>query len=228
MLTHSPSGSFSDLPPVILIVEADPDNRDLFDTALKTSGMWASTVADAEEAFTYAEDIRPDAILMDLELNSLVDGLGLAERLRSSERTAKIPIVAVTGRDPHDVQGRPGLLDSVLQKPVVLPALVDRLREVIAASAELRERASRARAKVPDLIARSERLLERSQALTYDRVAPAPVSVSRSCPHCSAELQWLERRQLKGVTFDYYGACPEGCGLFCYDHGQHAFITLIG
>ncbi len=217
-----------ELPPVVLIVEADADNRDLFETALRTSGMWASSVEDVDEAFTYADDIRPDAVLADLELGRAGDALALAERLRSNERTARIPIVAVTGRAPQDVEARPGLLDVLLQKPVVLPAMVERLREVISTSAELRERALRVRAKVPGLIERSGHLLERSLTLTSEAGRGAATSFPRPCPQCSAELRWIERRQLMGVVFDYYAPCPSGCGLFCYDHARHAFVTLIG
>ena len=48
----------------------------------------------------------------------------------------------------------------------------------------------------------------------------------RLCPACGETLRWTERRQLFGVTFDYFRPCVNGCGLFCYNHAERSLRLL--
>src|SRR5688572_30232912 len=74
---------------------------------------------------------------------------------------------------------------------------------------------------LPDvLIARVRSVLGRSSALRARGDA-------RRCPTCDATLTWSERRQILGQTFDYYGPCAGGCGMFYFDNGQHVFVRLV-
>jgi DNA-binding response OmpR family regulator len=213
------------LPPIVLVVEEDDEVREMYETALEASGMWASSVARTDEALSYAEDIRPDAIVSDISL-AAGSGIDLAERLRLQDRTCRIPIVALTGGDPTSLNVLPGLFDDVIQKPVEVAVLIARIRAVIARAQEVRARANHTRQNIPDMLARSQRLIERSQRLRQAGTGTA--QIERLCPTCARPLEWVERRQMFSVVFDYYRACAAGCGLFCYDHAQRRFITLIG
>lgn len=222
-----PKPTAVDLPPIVLILDANADTWDVYETTLKVGGMWASWVVDPNEAFTYAEDIRPDAILADVDTGEAGQVFTLAERLRSDLRTAGIPILGIAGHEPPDVSPPAGLFDAVLQKPLELPMLVERIREAIGRGAALRAQGERARTKVADLMERSEHVIGRSMGAT-EHTGRVMGGFPRPCPRCAGELQWVERRQITGVVFDYYRPCSRGCGLFCYDHAQRAFVTLVG
>lgn len=209
------------LPPIVLVVEDDPDTRELYETALRAGGMWASSAPSCDEALEYAEDIRPDAILSDIALGA-TSGLQLAASLRANARTAHIPIVAVTGLTLDRLGERRAQFDDVLLKPVELPVLMERLRRLIARSAARPDGNAPAGADTRGdgaLQAEPERVLGTPGA-------PVP-GFPRPCPRCSRTLTWVERRQMLGVVFDYYQPCADGCGLFCYDHGQRSFLTLV-
>jgi DNA-binding response OmpR family regulator len=199
-----------DAPPIVLIVEDDPETREMYRTALELGGLWATEVPDAAEAWTFAEDLRPDAILTDLGLPDL-DGVELARRIRNGGRIAQTPIIAITGRDVRNMPAADrALFDDVLLKPVALDNLVGRVNDV------LRERGVVLRARVEAASTPLKGSLEE------------PPSSSRPCPTCGHALTWVERRQLSGVTFDYYRTCGQGCGLACYDHARRRFVKLAG
>ena len=219
---HSPGLNVpKSLPPIVLVVEDDPDTRELYETALRAGGMWASSAPTSDEALEYAEDIRPDAILSDIALGS-TSGLELAAHLRANPRTAHIPIVAVTGLTPESLKESAADFDDVLLKPVELPVLMERLRRLIA-------RGSRPDGGQSGAVAGNG---DGAPQGAPERVLGTPgASVPgfpRPCPRCSGTLAWVERRQMLGVVFDYYQPCAARCGLFCYDHGQRSFITLVG
>lgn len=102
---------------VILLVEDNPDDRDLTLLAFKEAGIPNEVVncADGEEALDFlfatgahaGRDTRvmPDVILLDLKLPK-VDGLEVLKRVRAHERTKLIPVVVLTtSREEEDVMG---------------------------------------------------------------------------------------------------------------------------
>jgi DNA-binding response OmpR family regulator len=84
----------------ILLVEDNPDDRDLTIMALKGSNI-ASEIdiaRDGEEALEYFEDPSrplPVLVLLDLKLPRIM-GLEVLKRLRAEERTKLVPIVVLT------------------------------------------------------------------------------------------------------------------------------------
>ena len=119
METQNPN-PVSGVPPIVLLVEGDAETRDLYETALEFAGLWVAKVADADAALEYAIDLRPDAVLMDIAIPSVDDGLELARALRENSRIVETPIVAVTGLDPARVEADSGLFATVFYKPVRL------------------------------------------------------------------------------------------------------------
>ena len=85
----------------ILLVEDNPDDRDLTIMALKGSKIAnAIDIArEGEEALRYFEDPSrplPVLVLLDLKLPRIM-GLDVLKRLRAEERTKLVPIVVLTG-----------------------------------------------------------------------------------------------------------------------------------
>ena len=85
----------------ILLVEDNPDDRDLTIMALKGSNIAneIDIARDGEEALGYFEDRSrplPVLVLLDLKLPRIM-GLDVLKRLRADERTKLVPIVVLTG-----------------------------------------------------------------------------------------------------------------------------------
>ena len=225
-----------DLPPIVLLVENDPDTRSLFDTALQFAGIWVAQTADPADALEYATDLRPDTVLMELAIPKLSDGVELARALRQNPRTAETPLVAVTSLDAQAVRAATPLFTTVFYKPIHLEHMVRRVRWLSARAAVLSERSARARARGPALTSKAQELVQQSRELRrqrreislelQDQIASS--SVVRSCPRCRKPLLFSERRVLDGTTFDYFLPCRNGCGLFCYDHSRRTLVTLVG
>ena len=225
----------SSLPPIVLLVEDDPDTRELYDSALRVAGLWVDQTADPADALDHAMDLRPDTVLMDLEIPKLSDGFELARALRENARTAETPLVAVTALDPRAVRAAAPLFTTVFYKPVRLERMVRRVRWLSTRAAVLKERGARVRPGGPALTSKAHELIDRTRALERERLEIsldsqgqlATASTVRTCPRCRKPLLFAERRMLEGATFDYYSPCRNGCGLFSYDHSRRRMITLV-
>jgi two-component system, cell cycle response regulator DivK len=90
----------------ILVVEDDPDTRELIQLTLELYGYEVSEAADAEEGLARAYAIRPALILMDLSLAGKFDGLEATRRLRTDPAFDATPIVALTAHAMPDDRER--------------------------------------------------------------------------------------------------------------------------
>lgn len=80
----------------ILIVDDDDGVTQTFARMLRLEGYQVRTAASAETGLRAAEDVQPDAIILDLRM-PLVDGLGFLRRLRERDGYDAIPVAIVTG-----------------------------------------------------------------------------------------------------------------------------------
>ena len=103
----------------VLVVEDNPDARDLFRTILQYAGALVTVSSGAEQALRLCEQIVPDVILTDIAMPER-DGFWLIGELRRGEQDGRrLPVIAVTGQG----QGSAGLYDAagfaeVLRKPI--------------------------------------------------------------------------------------------------------------
>jgi two-component system cell cycle response regulator DivK len=79
----------------ILVVEDNELNMKLLNDVLEAHGYEVISTGRGEVAIEWAEQYRPDRILMDLQLPDL-SGLEATRRLKASEETRDIPVIAVT------------------------------------------------------------------------------------------------------------------------------------
>jgi two-component system cell cycle response regulator DivK len=113
----------------LLYAEDNDDNVYLVKLRLgEIEGHEVLVAPDGEEACRMARDVRPDVILMDLELPVLT-GWDAARRLKSDPETAMIPIVALSA---HALSGtREGALaagcDEFDTKPIDFDRLIAKL-----------------------------------------------------------------------------------------------------
>ena len=79
----------------VLVVEDNPSNLDLARMVLEGNGLVVDTAASGQEGLEKARHLRPDLILMDMQLPG-VDGLAVTRELKADPATAHIKVVALT------------------------------------------------------------------------------------------------------------------------------------
>ncbi|MEM8884689.1 MAG: response regulator [Planctomycetota bacterium] len=121
----------------ILVVEDEVDLLDAVSFALKKEGLKPIRAENGEVALQLVEEKRPDLVLLDLMLPGL-DGLEVCRRLRSNEKTARIPIIMVTAKaeETDAIIGLGVGADDYIRKPFGLKELVARVRAVLRRSEE--------------------------------------------------------------------------------------------
>ena len=83
----------------LLVVEDEPNIRELLATSLQFAGFAVTTAADGHSAIKAATIEEPDLIVLDVMLPDM-DGFAVTRKLREAGRRA--PIVFVTARDSLD------------------------------------------------------------------------------------------------------------------------------
>jgi two-component system, OmpR family, response regulator len=114
----------------VLVVDDEPNIRDLVAVALRFHGFAPVTAATGEEAMRDVRTERPDLIVLDVMLPDL-DGFEVCRRLRADGHD--VPVIFLTARDtPSDtVTGLTLGGDDYVTKPFSIDALVARVRAVL-------------------------------------------------------------------------------------------------
>jgi CheY-like chemotaxis protein len=79
----------------VLIVEDEPDSREVMQAVLRMSGIENRAVGSAEEALSVLEGAVPSLILIDLALPGM-NGWSLLQEIQRQDRLASVRRVAVT------------------------------------------------------------------------------------------------------------------------------------
>jgi len=79
----------------ILIVEDNPQNMRLVETALRAKNYTLFKAVDGEKALDMATRERPDLIIMDIQLPKM-SGIEVTRKLRETPTFNNTPIIAVT------------------------------------------------------------------------------------------------------------------------------------
>ena len=81
--------------PRVLLVEDNEMNRDMLSRRLIRNGYEVVIAVDGQQGVDMATSERPDLILMDMSL-PVIDGWEATRRIKASEATKKIPVIALT------------------------------------------------------------------------------------------------------------------------------------
>jgi phosphate regulon transcriptional regulator PhoB len=116
----------------VLIVEDEPDIRELVVHHLKREGYQVSAASSGEEALRQVQAAPPDLVLLDLMMPAM-DGLEVCRRLRQDPTTASLPIVMLTakGDEVDRVLGLEIGADDYVVKPFSPKELLARVRAVL-------------------------------------------------------------------------------------------------
>jgi two-component system CheB/CheR fusion protein len=118
----------------ILIVEDDPEVRELLELAVNDEGHRAAIAHDGVAAMELLAEgtIQPDLILADYNLPNGIDGLQLAANLREKLRQ-KTPVIILTGDISTSALRNIALHDCArLNKPVKLKELMEAIQRLLA------------------------------------------------------------------------------------------------
>jgi two-component system OmpR family response regulator len=116
--------------PQVLVVDDEPNIRELVQVALKFHGCSVTTAATGRDALRQAEAARPDLIVLDVMLPDM-DGFEVCRRLRTAGN--EVPVIFLTARDTSSdtVTGLAIGGDDYVTKPFSVEALVARVRAVL-------------------------------------------------------------------------------------------------
>ena len=109
----------------ILVVEDNEKNMKLFRDVLQARGYDIVEATTGGQAVELAIEHGPDLVLMDIQLPD-IDGIEALGRLRANERTASIPVLALTAQAMEGDRERflAAGFDGYVSKPVNIVELV--------------------------------------------------------------------------------------------------------
>ncbi len=116
--------------PQVLVVDDEPNIRELVQVALKFHGCAVTTAASGTDALRQAEASQPDLIVLDVMMPDL-SGFEVCRRLRAAGN--EVPVIFLTARDTSSdtVTGLALGGDDYVTKPFSVEALVARVRAVL-------------------------------------------------------------------------------------------------
>lgn len=119
----------------ILIVDDDRSVADTFARMLKLEGFNVATALSAEAGLELADQVRPDAIILDMRM-PITNGLQFLRLVRSRPHLVEVPVAIVTGdyflpdAIQHEVKS---LGASIRFKPLWLEDLIALARTLVSA-----------------------------------------------------------------------------------------------
>ncbi len=114
----------------LLVVDDEPNIRDLLATSLRFAGFDVRVAPDGTTALRLAEEYRPDLLVLDVMLPD-VSGFTITRMLRESGE--RVPVLFLTARDDAQdaVTGLTVGGDDYVTKPFSLEEVVARIRAIL-------------------------------------------------------------------------------------------------
>jgi two-component system chemotaxis response regulator CheY len=118
----------------ILVIDDNPDTRDLTHLHLTTEGFVVVVASDSREGLYLAVAEQPDLIITDISMSEL-NGIDLVKQLSAQPELDNVPILVLTafGDQEMDQAIRAGA-HRAMGKPVHLDSLMDEVRQLLAES----------------------------------------------------------------------------------------------
>lgn len=82
--------------PKVLLIDDDSEIVTGASIRLKAAGYEVISVGDGEKGIAMASWMQPSAIVLDVQMPRM-DGMRVLERLKSDDRTSRIPVVMLSG-----------------------------------------------------------------------------------------------------------------------------------
>ena len=199
------------VPPIILFV-GNSDSLDAYTSRFDAAGLWMAT-ARTPDAMDAVAELAPNLVVTEIDVEAPYGRGDLVSALRRDLSTREVPIIVLTEQRRAELPSHiVRQADLVLVKPVLPNTLLTRVTDLLSWSKVLQARSTKALAQAAKVRARASDALDRSARVKADLK-----STFRACPSCGCGLEWLERSKIRGLEYDYYRWCRNGCGLFCYE-----------
>jgi CheY-like chemotaxis protein len=116
---HASDGKSRASAHTVLVAEDDEDVRLMMTTLLGMRGYRVVEARDGQETLELAKDVRPDIVLMDLQLPR-INGFAVARFLRQTDSLRRVPIIVVSAHDPakHRNLALAAGCNAYVQKPI--------------------------------------------------------------------------------------------------------------
>ncbi len=123
----------------ILVVDDDPDIREVLTAVLETEGYQVVTAGDGIEGLATLKAERPDLMILDL-LMPKMDGYAVCKELKDPRwaKYAKIPILVLTSvredasRRRYELEtGLEMDIDDYVEKPIMPPVILERVQKLL-------------------------------------------------------------------------------------------------
>ena len=116
----------------VLIVEDNELNMKLFRDLLEAHGYQTSGTSNGFEALDLVRKMRPDLILMDIQLPQ-VSGLEVTRWIKDEPELRAIPVVAVTAfaMKGDEERIREGGCEAYISKPISVSHFLDTVRRLL-------------------------------------------------------------------------------------------------
>lgn len=116
----------------ILIVEDNDLNLKLFRDLLDAHGYETYETKDGMQVLNIARNVRPDLILMDIQLPE-ISGLDITRRLKADAEVKDIPVIAVTAfamKDDEEMILSAGC-EAYMSKPISIPLFISTIQKFL-------------------------------------------------------------------------------------------------
>jgi len=134
----------------LLIVDDEPSLLRAVGACMRTEGYEVQTVSSGKDALVTLAESLPDLIISDIRMPGMT-GYELVRRIRSSPRTALIPVIFLTAKDQKEdrIEGFRTGVDAYITKPFEPD-------ELLAVITSIFNRLERTRSEFSRLIGKSE------------------------------------------------------------------------
>lgn len=116
----------------ILIVEDNDLNLKLFRDLLGANGYETVETKEGLEAITLTRNLKPDLILMDIQLPE-ISGLDVTKKIKADEEIRHIPVIAVTAfamKDDEEKILRAGC-EAYISKPISIDHFLSTIKKFL-------------------------------------------------------------------------------------------------
>lgn len=120
----------------ILVVDDDPDFVEIMRTILEARDYTVVTAANGNQALAQVEAHRPDLMILDIMMSTVLDGLDVSQKLSEDPDARFMPVIMVSSiaETPYahvfPMEEQPHM-DAWLSKPVDPKVLLNKVAELL-------------------------------------------------------------------------------------------------
>lgn len=122
--------------PRILVVDDDPDFVDVTTRILEKNGYDVAIAASGDQALTAMRQQKPDLVLLDIMMSTILDGLSVSEEMQEDYELKDVPVIMISSiSDTEHAAVFPSdqylHMDAWITKPYKPDDLLKKIRQVL-------------------------------------------------------------------------------------------------